>query len=341
MYIRDLFLFNFRNHNKLNLSFSKNTNYIKGANAAGKTSVVEAVCTALNLKSFRQSQLKNLVNFDAHNFFIETNIMRNFYDYNDEYLYNIKFKYNNGSSVYENNKKITKVEDYIFNYPVLVYSPENEGLISENQEKKRKFLDKICFYTNKTHFNNLKNYNKLLRIKKGYLYHNNPDYRYLESLTESMYKFSDDIQKLRRDVVNKINSKISEFYNNVPGKIENFYFIYEPFLIDIEKITEEKAKKRVLSGAHLDRIYVFYRGKKYESFASFGQKKTFALCSLFTSVLIVEEFLNSGIIIILDDLEVGLDSSRINFFKELLGNNQTFITGVSNRYFKDAKNIAL
>ncbi|TYB32312.1 MAG: DNA replication/repair protein RecF, partial [Flexistipes sinusarabici] len=302
-----MFLLNFRNHNELNLSFSKNTNYIRGANAAGKTSVVEAVSTALNLKSFRQSQLKNLVNFDCDNFFIETNIMRNFYDYNEEYLYNIKFKYNNGSFVYENNKKISSAENYIFNYPVLVYSPENEGLTSENQEKKRKFLDRICFYTNKIHFNNLKNYNKLLKIKKNYLYHNNPDQRYLESITENIYNFSADIQKTRRNVVNQINSKISEFYNNVPGKIENFYFIYEPDSVDIEKINEEKVKKRVLSGAHLDRIYVFYNGKKYESFASFGQKKTFALCSLFTSVLIVEEFLNSGIIIILDDLEVGLD----------------------------------
>ncbi|MEC9491290.1 DNA replication/repair protein RecF [Flexistipes sp.] len=340
MLIQNLFLLNFRNHKELNLSFSKNINYIKGANAAGKTSIVEGISTALNLKSFRQSQLKHLVNFNSDNFFIETNVMRNFYDY-DEYLYNIKFKYSNGSFVYENNKKIKRVEDYIFNYPVLVYSPENEGLISENQEKKRKFLDKISFYTNKVHFNNLKNYNKLLRIKKSYLYHNHPDHRYLESITESMYNFSADIQKSRKYVVNQINDKILEFYNNVPGKIENFYFIYEPAPVDIEKINEEKAKKRVLSGAHLDRIYVFYNGKKYESFASFGQKKTFALCSLFTSVLIVEEFLNSGIIIILDDLEVGLDSSRINFFKGLLGKNQTFITGVSNRYFKDAKNIAL
>lgn len=340
MYIQNLSLLNFRNHKKLTLSFSENTNYIEGANAAGKTSIVEAISTVLNFKSFRQSQLKNLVNFDSDNFFIETNIMRNFYDY-EEYLYNIKFKYNNGSYVYENNKKVTSVEDYIYNYPVLVYSPENEGLISESQEKKRKFLDKICFYTNKVHFNNLKNYNKLLKIKKNYLYHNNPDYRYLESITESMYNLSADIQRMRKKVVKYINSRISDFCNDIPDKIENFYFIYEPSVVDIKKINEEKSRRKVLSGTHLDRIYVFYNGKKYESFASFGQKKTFALGSLFTSVLIVEEFLNSGIIIILDDLEVGLDSSRINFFKELFGNNQIFITGVNNMYFKDAKNIAL
>jgi len=341
VYIQNLFLLNFRNHKKLTLSFSEKTNYIKGANAVGKTSIVEAISTALNFKSFRQSHLKNLVNFYSNNFFIESNIMKNFYNYEDKYRYNIKFKYNNGSYVYENNKKITSVEDYIYNYPILVYSPENEGLISESQEKKRKFLDKICFYTNKIHFNTLKDYNKLLKIKKNYLYHNTPDDKYLESVTESIYNLSSDIQNTRKWVVQYINSKISEFCKNVPDKIENFYFIYEPSLVDIKKIKEEKFRRRVLSGAHLDKIYVFYNGKKYESFASFGQKKTFALGSLFTSVLIVEEFLNSGIIIILDDLEVGLDRSRLNFFKELFDKNQIFITGVDNTYFNDAKNIAL
>ena len=46
MYVRSIKLRNYRNYNELNLELSPSINIFLGANAQGKTNIVEAVCYA-------------------------------------------------------------------------------------------------------------------------------------------------------------------------------------------------------------------------------------------------------------------------------------------------------
>jgi len=335
VYLDSIKIVNFRNHRKLNLYFTKGFNYITGNNGTGKTSVVEAVHTILNGKSFRQNQFQKLVNFNQDSFYLQAYLSK------DDFNYKLSFNYDKYVTIYENGKRINNLSSYIYNNPILVYSPENEGLLSDNQENKRRFLDKICFYYSTEHLVVLKDYSKLLKIKKNMLNFNNPDTLYFQSVTEELKKLSDKIQNNRIFILELLNNKLDYIKHDIFKNIEDFRFIIQNSKIENSEYKEELKRRKILRGAHLDKIYVEYCDRKYESFASFGQKKSFSLASLASAVLIVEEILKNDIIVVLDDLEVGLDENRINAFREFFNKNQVFITGVKNNFFTDGHIIHL
>lgn len=336
MFIESITVNNFRNHLYEKIVFSNKINYITGYNGSGKTSIVEAIHTALNSRSFKTNQLKKIINFNTDYFSIDLTLVK------EELRNNIKFQYiNNISNLYQNKKKVRKISDFIYEMPILVYSPENEGLLSNSQDKKRRFLDRICFYFDKAHFHLLKNYNKLQQIKKNILYKGVKDYLYIKAVTEEMDRISNNIQQNRYIVISKINDKIVELCQSENSVIENFSFDYKSSVLDTGLLNKEINNSKIYTGAHLDKIYVIFKGIPYENFASFGQKKIFGIASVISSVLIVEEILKDDIIVVLDDLEVGLDEMRIDFLKSFFDNNQLFITGVENKYFDSAKTIKL
>ena len=61
MLLNAIKLYNFRNFGELSTDFSTDANIIVGNNAEGKTNLIEAINTLSTTKSFRTSQLKELV----------------------------------------------------------------------------------------------------------------------------------------------------------------------------------------------------------------------------------------------------------------------------------------
>ncbi len=335
MYLESIKIVNFRNHKNITCSFINGFNYIVGNNGTGKTSIVEAIHTILTGKSFRQNQFQKLITFKQDSFYLKATLLK------DNFDYKLTFNYNDSAYIYENGKRVNNLSNYLFDKPVLVYSPENEGILSDSQENKRRFLDKLCFYYNTDHLIALKDYNKLLKLKRNVLYSNKPNVLYLQSVTEELAKLSIKIQTNRNVILKLLNDKLNYIKQNIFKYIEDFRLVIEHSKIDISKYEEEVSRRKILNGAHLDKIYINYNDRKYESFASFGQRKTFSIATLASAVLIIEEILKNDIIVILDDLEVGLDEKRINAFKEFFSKNQTFITGVKNSFFTNANTIFL
>ena len=67
MYIKNLFLENFRNYEKEYFDFSPGTNIIYGLNGQGKTNIIEALYFFCNGKSYRTSRDTEVVNFEKDN----------------------------------------------------------------------------------------------------------------------------------------------------------------------------------------------------------------------------------------------------------------------------------
>ena len=74
MQIADLKLLNFRNYNKLEVSFSKN-NIIYGKNGMGKTNLIEAIYVLALTKTFRSNNDKILIKEDKEQSKISGNII--------------------------------------------------------------------------------------------------------------------------------------------------------------------------------------------------------------------------------------------------------------------------
>jgi DNA replication and repair protein RecF len=324
---------NFRNHKSFFLEFENNL-FIEGNNGTGKTSLLEAIHVSKQLKSFRTVSLKQIINSKEKNFQIK------FKEKNNN-IKEINIFFNKKISVKMNNETIKNSVNHILNNPVLTYSPENEGFLSKNLNQRRNILDKIIFYENPIHIENLKQYNKIIKLKSSYLKSNNKDNTYLESLNEKIINVSDKIIKNRKKMIKKINIALSKFSEKKEISINGFHLNY--FCNEIKKnnFDEEKKLKKITQGPHLDKIRIYKENKEIEKMLSFGQKKTIAVICMLSSFLSIEEKLKDDIIFLLDDFETGLDKKSVIFFKNIFSNYHYVITGVKNNYFKEIKTIGL
>ena len=333
MYAHSIKLINFRNHVNFEAEFNK-INYIDGHNGSGKTSVLEAIYTAINGKSFRHQKLKKLAKIGTVNTYV--NILLD----KASVKHNISLIINNKAAFYTDKKKLKSIKENIFSFPVFVYSPENEGLLSKNQYYRLQFVDRLSFYLNKLHFDNLKCYNKLFRLKAHLLMGYRIDNNYLNTINEMICKYSDLIADTRKKIVEKLNKYIVNLIKN-GFYSKNIKINYIKNLFDRGILERELLKKKVLTGTHKDKISILFDDTYDESLISFGQKKFIAILYLYAASLIVAEILNDDIMIILDDFENGLDEDVLSRFQSLFSNNQLIITGTENKFFNEANVIRL
>lgn len=333
MLVKKLKLVNFRNHKNNIFEFDK-INYVLGKNGTGKTSLAEAISVIINLKSFRQHNFKKIRSFNSDLLYLNAKLIDN-----DDNLIDVKFRYDKKKELFINGNK-ESFDNYIKDKLLFTYSPENEGILSKNQSDRRNFIDRVIFYKNYDFLNMIRRYNKLIKIKKSILELNKIDKDYLGIINDEILSLSLKISTFRINEIKILNRILSQNFRNI--------FNNETFEILIKESTpcEDTFKKeiitgKILAGCHLDKIYFTLNSVLYEDFASFGQRKTFALITLASILLSIEDLKKSGIVLILDDFEVGLDSERIGVFKSIFEKYQLIITGVENRYFKNANNIVL
>ncbi|MCA1927290.1 MAG: AAA family ATPase [Calditerrivibrio sp.] len=328
MSIESIYLKNFRNHILKKFQFDEK-NFIVGKNGSGKTSIVEAIYIVFSGRSFRTNRLRNAIN-NNHDFFELNGRL-------SEEGISIPFKltYKTGKEFFIDKKKVENSTEFILKHPIVCYSPENEGFLSDEMEVRRRFLDRLIGYVYPQHIVNLKSYLKLLNIKKSYIHKKIKDPLLYSSIHEKMIFFGNRISSKRVEFIEKFNSIIDKNINDFPTFLsENFSLKFAASEIHVSLIDSEIAKGMVLTGPHRDKISFLINGKICENFASFGQRKSLSLFCIYCFIKVVEEFLKYGIIVILDDLEAGLDAERVKFFLEKIKPSQLFITGLPNNTFE-------
>jgi len=333
LYAHSIKLINFRNHVNFEAEFNR-INYIIGHNGSGKTSVLEAIYTAINGKSFRHQKLKKLAKIGTVNTYVNMLLDK------ANVKHNISLVINNKPAFYIDKKKLKSIKENIFSFPVFVYSPENEGLLSKNQYYRRQFIDRLSFYLNKLHFDNLKNYNKLFKLKSSVLMGYRIDNNYLNTINEMICKYSVLIADTRKKIIEKLNESVMNLINNGYYN-KNIKINYIKNIFDTKILEKELLKKTVLTGIHKDKMSILFDDTYDESLISFGQKKFVAILYLYAASLIVAEIINDDIMIILDDFENGLDEDVLFTFRDLFSSNQLIITGVENKFFDNANIIRI
>ena len=78
MKIENLKLTNFRNYEKLDVTFNDHLNLIYGNNGMGKTNLVEAICVLALTRSFRPIMDKNLITKDKNAAKIEGTVKKEY-----------------------------------------------------------------------------------------------------------------------------------------------------------------------------------------------------------------------------------------------------------------------
>jgi len=326
MFTNRVRLINFRNHADSLYDFEK-VNYLEGDNGTGKTSVLESLFILFSLKSFRQQTVKKAMMFKQDSFLVSAKCT------SDDVSHTFHYKYDKAADLRDENGKITNKSEYLALHPVICYSPEYGQIVSDDQDDRRRFIDRLAFQIDKGHFDRLTDLRKLNSMKVSELKKDRFNVAYIDSINEKIVELSLKIHGTRACTTGQINEHMSQSYTEL-GFDDGFRLDYRSNVQDKELLKKEMTERKLLYGSSRDRFYSVSDGRVYDRFSSFGQKKTFVLITLASGLKLLEKSGRNGIISMLDDFEAGLDESRIEkLFGLFQGSDQIFITGVKNTKF--------
>ena len=330
MFIKNLKLFNFKNHSEKSFDFSPEINCFVGNNGAGKTNILDALHYLSMAKSF-------LGNLDAQNilhesdfFAIEAEIQGE--EKND--IIKVQLPKEGKKIIKKNDKTYERIADHIGFLPSVMISPYDANLISDGSESRRKFLDAMISQTDSDYLFALIQYQKTLQqrnaLLKYFAKNRTFDLDSLEIYNDPLNKFGTQIFEKRQRFVASILPTIQHFYEIISKGNEKVTVIYESNLNEqnFEEILSENLEKdRVLTytsrGIQKDDLRFEMNGNLIKKFGSQGQQKSFLIALKLAQIKRIKDITNKNPILLLDDIFDKLDDNRVSQLIELV-NQQNF-----------------
>lgn len=353
LYIQELFLRNFRNYITLELKTHPNLNIFIGANAQGKTNILEAVYYTATGRSHRTNKENELLRWQETYFKIDLKAEKN----NRKISIEITARDDGQKRIKVNGVPKKRISGLVGEINVVLFSPEDLMLIKGGPAIRRKYLDNEIAQVNPTYYHNLLNYNKVL-IQRNNLLRSIRDRREdpqsLEIWNSQLAEFGCKIISKRIEVLKKItplarlmHRKITDgqeeleirYYSSVDLKMEGAgdNNIKEKFLHLINTLRDEEIKRGIsLAGPHRDDFSLFVHGKDMRLFGSQGQQRTCVLSLKMAELEFMRSETGEYPVLLLDDVMSELDDQRRKFLLDVVYKNiQTFITATTMNYFKE------
>ncbi|MGB4447054.1 MAG: DNA replication/repair protein RecF [Cloacibacterium sp.] len=330
MFIKNLKLFNFKNHSEKSFDFSPEINCFVGNNGAGKTNILDALHYLSMAKSFLGNLDAQNILHDSDFFAIEAEIQGE--EKND--IIKVQLPKEGKKIIKKNDKTYERIADHIGFLPSVMISPYDANLISDGSESRRKFLDAMISQTDSDYLFALIQYQKTLQqrnaLLKYFAKNRTFDLDSLEIYNEPLTKFGTQIFEKRQRFVASILPTIQHFYEIISKGNEKVTVIYESNLNEqnLEEILSENLEKdRVLTytsrGIHKDDLRFEMNGNLIKKFGSQGQQKSFLIALKLAQIKRIKDITNKNPILLLDDIFDKLDDNRVSQLIELV-NQQNF-----------------
>ena len=350
MKISSLKLVNFRNYERVELTFQDNLNIIYGNNGSGKTNLVEAIYALSITKSFRNSNDKNLIKKGELSTNIEGVVINN-----TENLYQVIIN-KEGKKVKIDKSIISKISDYISNIKIVLLQPDEQTIFNDSPSVRRKLLNIEISQIEKDYVVYLNNYNKILKQRNFYLrelyINGNASYDYLNILTKKLIEYGIRVYDYRKKFIDAINEYIGDSYEDIFEKGElkikynsDFKDKSEDDLFNNyqKNYNKEIILGKTLIGIHHDDIVFLLDNQNIAEWGSNGQQKNAIFSFKLAEIKVINQKYSENPILILDDLFSALDNKKIKNIVRLLNSDiQTFITTtelerIDEELLKDAK----
>ncbi|CAM4380528.1 recombinase RecF [Bacillus manliponensis] len=360
MYIKELQLQNYRNYEKLALSFEDNVNVIIGENAQGKTNLMEAIYVLAMAKSHRTSNDRELIRWDEEYGKIKGRVQKRSNSMSLEL--NISKK---GKKAKLNELEQQKLSQYIGEMNVVMFAPEDLNLVKGSPQVRRRFLDMELGQIAPVYLYELSQYQKVLTQRNHLLKKmqgNASEEAMLDVFTLQLIEHGVKILQKRFEFLKLLQEWAAPIHRGISRGLEELEIVYKPSLdvsesMDLTKIKEvyyesfQSVKQRevfrgtTLIGPHRDDLQFFVNGKNVQVFGSQGQQRTTALSLKLAEIELIYSEVNEYPILLLDDVLSELDDYRqSHLLGTIQGKVQTFVTttsvdGIEHDTLKQAKTI--
>lgn len=351
MYVERIYLSDFRNYKNAKIILKNGTNVIYGANAGGKTNILESICVMSTARSHRGAKEAEMIRFGENCGSIKVD----FYSHGRNNRGEITFFSDKKKRIVINGVTASKTSELIGYLNTVIFCPEDLKLVKGSPGERRRMMDLgICQLRHK-YFHSLSDYYKVLE-QRNKLLKENPESEMLWVWDEKLAESGTDIVWYRYSYIERLKVKVSKILKEICGEevslVYNCGFEVEDFT-DKEKIKEvfndqlkqnaEREKKFGMSlvGPHRDDIKILLNGAEAKMYASQGQQRTIALSIKMAEVELIKDDTGESPVLLLDDVLSELDESRRGYVLNNIENIQVVITCTDKDLFGSIPNVNL
>lgn len=343
MQLKQLSILNFKNIREASIDFSPKLNCFFGKNGQGKTNVLDAIYLLSFCKSHNNAIDSQAIHHEADFYMVQGNYLID--NAEREYYCGVKRK---GRKVFKHDKKAyDKLSEHIGQLPLVMISPDDESLIREGSEERRRFMDMAISQYDSAYMQALVAYNNALTQRNAML--KNEEKPFSDDLYEvyeyQMAEQADYIHRQRKSFIERFTPVFDVYYKKISNGQENISISYQSHL---EKgdlavlLAEVRERDKILGystrGIHKDEIEILLDTYPLKKTGSQGQNKTCLVAMKLAQAHFLKEQSARKPILLLDDLFDKLDEQRVANIIALVSQDQfgqIFITDTQYAHLQD------
>ncbi|WP_026794397.1 MULTISPECIES: DNA replication/repair protein RecF [Planktothrix] len=355
MYLKLLYLRQFRNYADQKVIFEAPKTILLGNNAQGKSNLLEAVELLSTLKSHRVSRDRDLI-FDTQPTAQITATLKRDLGTLD---LGITLRSQGGRTVCLNGESLRRQLDFLSVLNVVQFSSLDLELVRGSPEYRRNWLDRLLVQLEPIYAYILQQYNQVLRQRNALLKQikQNPETSEIHHKQEELELWNVQLAVAgtrvirRRDrVLERLVPLAKIWHESISGNTELLDITYQPNVnLDLpnyslsitppEKIQQaffdkiitraiaEKQQGISLVGPHRDDVIFSINQTPARSYGSSGQQRTLVLALKLAELQLIEDVVREPPLLLLDDVLAELDLNRQNQLLDAIQDRfQTLIT---------------
>lgn len=353
MQITELTLRSYRSYETLHLAFDPGVQIFLGANAQGKTNIIEALYYAAFGRSHRTSSDAELIRVGADGAHIGLSFRR--HDVPSE----LSFTFARGAR-----RRITyageslRQRDLVGILPMVLFSPEDLFLVKGAPSLRRRYLDAELSQASPAYYGELLRYTRILKQRNAVL----KDIRERLAAPDDLPPWDAQLARSAAYIVTRRIAAVAQLgalsarVQAVLAAGEELALAYEIAGAGAEDFAEDDmteslhvwynkmlcegrardiARAATGVGPHLDDLVLRVGGMSLRSYGSQGQQRTGALALKLAELFYLQENIGEAPILLLDDVMSELDADRRRALLDFIRHEhiQTFITATDAAYF--------
>ena len=311
----------FRCFERLDILFGEGLNFFVGANAQGKTSLLEAVCVVLRLASPRTSTLASCIRHDRNEFALLTEIGHPGLSHEDS----LRFRYGAGRTKFlatHPQGHAKTAAEYLSYSRVVWFGGTDLDLVRGRGEGRRRYLDFLGAQLEPFYRTHARAYERALRSRNRLL-KSNASARELQAWEGPLLESGRLLTELRAALVAALapHAAAAQLAIRGPGADatrEHLVLQYAPgagedFAASLAAAaSEDRRLGQTTVGPHRDDLRLLLDGLPAAEFASEGQQRTVALALRLAQAGLLTTVEGAPPLLLLDDIFGELDPVRRN-----------------------------
>ncbi|MEE8056879.1 MAG: DNA replication/repair protein RecF [Pseudomonadales bacterium] len=316
-----LILENFRCFSSLSVNFSPTLNLFHGANAAGKTSLLEALYFLGHGRSFRSAKTDTLIRGSAESFMIRSELGS---DVGTTHQIGLGKKRRQGLIARMDGKKPSVLSDIASVFPIMLIDSEANRLIQDGPGRRRRYLDWGVFHVEHKFLPAWRRYQRALK-QRNELLRQSAGVAEIRAWDSELIETAEQIDTCRRACLEQLQEPAQTLLAiALPGIEFSLHYrpgwaVGETYDEALEKgLARDRSIGATQAGPHRADLDITLNGVPARERVSRGQQKMLAGALWLAQSRLFRVATGKAVCLLVDDLPAELDSRFSGIFQSLL-----------------------